>query len=621
MGLFGIIADTIIFLGYFTSLSLLMLTPASGSQERMVMAHIVMNVLLLLVGVRVLLERGERRRVCAIDLLMVLFVLSAALNVVVAEVKYAALMRLPLYVDYAIAYWIGSVVFARRAGAFYALAAGYSLLIGVALLTHSGSGAMPLVSFHELGIVGGFSLVGFLLAICARPSPAWSRFVTGLLLVGILGVGLTDYAMASGGVRHYRPPLAQKQAYFGSSVARHMVQASPILGCGIGNFGLVSQRYSPVPTSAALYLRNSHLLELVEMGVVGLSVKWLVVLTLLVWAYRRRIPRQWWSDAVYYRLSLGVICVVLVDAFWFPTLAEGYGGLLFWGVAGVLVGISLRRRQSAPSQESIKDRTLREKERAVLAGESDDKEREVSLGDGETFTGSVRLPSRRRPVGRLSAVRKWTNIGLLATAVVALSLVESLPVIANRLVRLNQGEPLWSENYGRRLALATNLMPYDPTYQMKRAIHYRVLMEHTGDAAAYLPLVAHAYVRSVELNPYDEESAVQLARVFYAAGDYPSTIQSLEESLAYQPMSPVLHSWLIRAYIEAGDYESALERLQQLSVITPANASVHIKMEALYEQLGEYRAALRQAYYVLQKDPTAAEIWQKIQYLKLRVAY
>ncbi len=619
-GWLAIIADAIVFLGYFASLSLLILSPASGSHEPVVMVHLVMNALLLLVGVRVLRERGEQRRVCAIDLLMVLFVISAALNVVVAEVKHAALMRLPLYVDYAIAYWIGSVVFSRRAGAFYALMVGYGLLIGVVFLVTPRSGVVPPVSLRLLGIVGTFSLVGFLIAICARPSAAWSRLVTWLLLAGVIGIGLVDYARTSGGVWQHGTQLAQKQAYYSSSVARGMFHASPILGYGIGNFELVGQRYSPVPSSGGLHLRNSHFLELIEMGVVGLIVKWLVVISLLVWAYLRRVPRQWWEDAVYYRLSFSVICVMLVDAFWFPTLADGACGLLFWGVGGVLVGKCLGLRQIMPSDEAGTARTLREGDRAVLARESGE-EREVSSRDREMFTRSMLPRFGRRPVRRLSSVRKWANICLLVCAVVVLSIVESLPVVANRLARLNRGEALWSENYGKRLALAAYLMPYDPTYQMKLAIHYHALIEHTGEAAVYMPWIAHAYERAAELNPYEEEPAVQLARFFHVTGDYLSTIHSLEGSLVYLPMSPELHAWLIRAYIEAGHYERALEGLQQLSVLIPANASVHAKMEALYERLGEYRAALRQAYYVLQKNPADVEMWDKIRYLKLRVAY
>jgi tetratricopeptide (TPR) repeat protein len=237
------------------------------------------------------------------------------------------------------------------------------------------------------------------------------------------------------------------------------------------------------------------------------------------------------------------------------------------------------------------------------------------------FTRSMLPRFGRRPVRRLSSVRKWANICLLVCAVVVLSIVESLPVVANRFARLNRGEALWSENYGKRLAFAAYLMPYDPTYQMKLAIHYHALIEHTGEAAVYMPWIAHAYERAAELNPYKEEPAVQLARFFHVTGDYLSTIHSLEGSLVYLPMSPELHAWLIRAYIEAGHYERALEGLQQLSVLIPANASVHAKMEALYEKLGEYRAALRQAYYVLQKNPADVEMWDKIRYLKLRVAY
>jgi tetratricopeptide (TPR) repeat protein len=218
-------------------------------------------------------------------------------------------------------------------------------------------------------------------------------------------------------------------------------------------------------------------------------------------------------------------------------------------------------------------------------------------------------------------VRKWSNICLLVCAVVALSVVESLPVVANRLAQLKQGEALWNERYGKRLALAAYLMPYDPTYQMELAIHYRALIERTGDAALYMTMIAHAYERAVWLNPYEEEAAVQLARFFHVTGDYASLIHSLEGSLAYIPMSSVLHAWLVRAYIRGGHYERALERLQELTELMPANASVHAQMETLYEMLGEYRAALREAYYVVQKNPTALEMWDKIQYLKLRVVY
>jgi Flp pilus assembly protein TadD len=619
-GWLSVIVDTIVLLGYFASLSLLIVGWGSDFQQRGILVHLVMNALLLLVGVRVLREREVRRRVCAIDFLVILFVLTVGFNVVVAEVKHAALMRLPLYVDYAIAYWIGSVVFSRRAGAFYALLVGFSVMMWVAFVTSPRPGGAFPSALHLLGIAGGFSAVGFLFAVRGRPSVEWSRLATAVFLAGIIGIGVVNYVTTSGDGRG--AGLQQARAYYcGALAAGRMVNASPILGYGIGNFELVGRRFSPVLPSDGVHLRNSHLLDLVELGAVGLMVKWLVLISLLVWAYRRRVPWQMWENAVYSRLSLSLICVMLIDGFWFPALAEGSGALLFWGIAGLLVGKCLDAGQRMSPEHADASYTFRRESTAAPGGASDEEKGEVTVQHGETFTFGARQRFGRRAGGRLSTVRMWVNICLLVGAVTVLTMVEVLPAAANRLAQRRQGEALWSKQYGKRLAWASYLMPYDPSYQMKRALHYRALMEQEGQAAIYMPLIAHAYERAVELDPYEEEAAVQLARFYLVTGDYLSMINTLESSLAYLPMSPVLYAWMAKACIKAGHYEKALEALEQLSLLVPANAAVHATMEALYERLGEYREALSQAYYVLQKNPSSVEMWDKIRYLKLRVTH
>jgi O-antigen ligase len=147
-------------------------------------------------------------------------------------------------------------------------------------------------------------------------------------------------------------------------VALNAIEAHPVAGVGLNNYGLVMQRYDNTPEQIAYTFKtvvhSSYLLVAAETGLVGLGL-FLWLSALVCWkgiAVGRRDTRAW---SVALRLGLGCACVgFLVHIAVEPIYLGHQLFFVYWAFAGLIVsladpqaaeetpGISARARRAGP---------------------------------------------------------------------------------------------------------------------------------------------------------------------------------------------------------------------------------------------------------------------------------
>jgi Tfp pilus assembly protein PilF len=179
-----------------------------------------------------------------------------------------------------------------------------------------------------------------------------------------------------------------------------------------------------------------------------------------------------------------------------------------------------------------------------------------------------------------------------------------------------------SANYSQLETLANNALKNgidlfvaknykDAIKEFKRSIALAPGSAYSVDAAnytaqAYLKLndtanAIKAYKTGIRLNPYRDDTHIQLGNLLYAEKRYDEAIKEYKQAAQINP-SPANYYALGQGYLGSGNYSRAESQFNKVLSLTPQEPAGHYGLGLTYSQQGRYEDAIRQFEMATQLD-------------------
>jgi hypothetical protein len=390
--------------------------------------------------------------------------------------------------------------------------------------------------------------------------PLFFLFIIGVYILS-LHYGNSDIWMPSGDA----PAL-----YRGEKMSAAVFADNPIWGCGYGVLPQLVFKYLIMPDRYPPVFRNSYALLLAEMGSAGviLCLGFLGSMAIIIKRKREKVlaggkkVRAWFFHA-----AVLLLLFLFAGGLASPVMAAPIGIVIFLPICGMLTCMT--------GGNEISDT-------APL--------RRQSHGASAT-AGQRRLNRTGRPF----------FIGV-STILAFILLIEAVPLISERLARYGNITEIGTTAYGRRLNLASRLMPCNAEYHRRFAQHLRALPQTKTMALALL--IDLAYHRALRWNQYSVGVYMEYGHFLDLTHDRKGLVSLMERAKKNCPGSLEVRLFLCSGYINLGQRKAALDELDDLRVFYPLDYPTHLRIGRYYADLGARGAS--QYSYLLARQA----LWQ-----------
>ncbi|MCX8036098.1 MAG: hypothetical protein N3D11_03380 [Candidatus Sumerlaeia bacterium] len=527
------------------------------------------------------------------DIGLVLLLVSAAVSVYRARIRFAAELELHHLLECAGLFITATYLTARRPQPLFLLTI---FLLGAAaaapgFLSKRGfslpDAALPPFPWTTLAAVCALTT----LAVAPWLAGPWlrraCRWYHWLVLAAALG--LAGFA-ATGGIwtrdRVLSRAAAQVPPHQSRQVIGELLKESWAWGCGPAGYAWIFRARMPAEFHEEIAELPPALLWLVEYGALGSAAFLFFILAALgpiragPWAkdffavIALARPLRWTAACVFCLWTLT------------PAMRTPFGQVILWSLLGMLRGWS-SDRPVAPA--------------ALVAGK-------------EPPTVFAAGAGKAAPVPGLRQFLLTFGVLLLG---IGLTVVHLRPVIAAHYralpKTLRPSDVAWLE----RLELAAVWWPADPqTYQLQ-AMHYRA----KADAGYVLPnaeieAITRAYEHRIRANPYDPLSHSTLALWHVARGDLDKAVEVTRRGIAYCPgvfeLQYTLGAWLRRQ----NRLPQARDAFEQARLLRPLALPVLCNLIEIEAEMGNFPQArqwLRQALQIAPHDATLQRLGQRLE--------
>ncbi|MCX6999516.1 MAG: hypothetical protein NT106_04365 [Candidatus Sumerlaeota bacterium] len=399
--------------------------------------------------------------------------------------------------------------------------------------------------------------------------------VIPLFFLFIIGVYILSLHYGNSDI--WMPPGDAPALYRGEKMSAAVFADYPIWGCGYGVLPQLVFKYLIMPDRYPPVFRNSYALLLAEMGSVGiiLCLGFLGAMVIIIKRKREKVlaggkkVRAWFFYA-----AVLLLLFLLAGGLASPVMAAPAGIVIFLPICGMLTGMT--------GGDEVSDT-------APL--------RRQSYGASAT-AGQRRLNRTGRPF----------FIGV-STILALILLLEAVPLISERLAHYGNIAEIGTTTYGRRLNLASRLMPCNAEYHRRYAQHLRALCSVAKDMERRRPptktmalalLIDLAYHRALRWNPYSVGIYMEYGHFLDLTHDRKGLVSLMERAKKNCPGSLEVRLFLCRGYIDLGQRKAALDELDDLRAFYPLDYPTHLRIGRYYADLGA-RGASQYSYLLAEQ--------------------
>ena len=383
--------------------------------------------------------------------------------------------------------------------------------------------------------------------------PLFFLFIIGVYILS-LHYGDSDILMPSGDA----PAL-----YRGEKMSAAVFADNPIWGSGYGVLPQLVFKYLIMPDRYPPVFRNSYALLLAEMGFAGiiLCLGFLGSVVIIIKRKREKLlaggkkVRAWFFYA-----AVLLLLFLLAGGLASPVMAAPAGIVIFLPICGMLTGMT--------GGDEVSD--------TATAGQ-----RRVNRTGRPFFIG-------------------------VSTILAFILIIEAVPLVSERLAHYGNITEIGTTAYGRRLSLASRLMPCNAEYHRRYAQHLRALPPTKTMALALL--IDLAYHRALRWNPYSVGIYMEYGHFLDLTHDRKGLVSLMERAKKNCPGSLEVRLFLCRGYIDLGQRKAALDELDDLRVFYPLDYPTHLRIGRYYADLGA-RGASQYSYLLAEQVLRPASVF------------
>ena len=361
--------------------------------------------------------------------------------------------------------------------------------------------------------------------------PLFFLFIIGVYVLS-LNYGNSDIWMPAGEASAH---------YCGEKMTAAAFADYPLWGCGYGVLPQLVFKYLIMPDRYPPIFRNSYALLLSEMGSVGaiLCLGFLGTMVIVIKRKREEILaggkkiRAWFFHA-----AVILFLFIIAGGFASPIMAAPAGMVIFMSICGMVAGMT---------------------------------------GNDDVIDTAV---SGQRRLSRL----RLSPLITVSPILVLILLLEAVPLISERLAHYGNISEIGTAGYGRRLNLASRLIPCNAEYHRRYAQHLRALPRARTEALALL--IDLAYHRALRWNPYSVSIYMEYGHFLDLTHDRKGLVSLMERAKKNCPGSLDIRLFLCRGYIDLGQRRAALDELDGLRVFYPLDYTTYLRIGRYYADLG-----------------------------------
>jgi len=405
----------------------------------------------------------------------------------------------------------------------------------------------------------------------ARPGTALTRaVVVGIVLCAAVSIG--SFIVA----KRARPIILSSVSsrVFYVQGAWNLIRAQPVLGTGLGTFGLAYHATKPLEAEegqhTALHAHNTLLEVASELGLIGLLL--FCAFLVSVWHLIARSVRAGVPSPLR-TLSRGLAFGVLgffIHSLLEQTFFEAVTAPFWWIALGVMTGAS----------------TVAERETALRASRT-------------TRVTGLWLPCALAGLGMIVSVRLAMADGWAARAALADS--------ANRVQAASRG---FDE------ALRWN--PLASRYPLERAerLLHRAADTPPEGAEPLLKEAQQSLERVVQLSPWLGYAWLRLGLVRWQVGETDRAIEAVREAVRRDPNSRAAAAHAVQMLLAAGRFSEVLEAAQRVQRLEPSNPQGWFWAAQGWQGLGQLARVERAYEALLSRFPEHYPSWYNLAALR-----
>jgi uncharacterized protein with PQ loop repeat len=383
--------------------------------------------------------------------------------------------------------------------------------------------------------------------------PLFFLFIIGVYILS-LHYGNSDFLMPSG---------AAPALYRGEKMSAAIFADNPLWGCGYGVLPQLVFKYLIMPDRYPPVFRNSYALLLAEMGSAGviLCLGFLGSMVIIIKRKREKVLAGGKKvQAWFFHAAVLFLLFLLAGGLASPVMAMPAGIVIFLPICGMLTGMT-------------------------GGGEVSDTAPLRRQSYGPAFAAASAELAASATAGQRRLNRPGKSLFITVSSILAfILLIEAVPLISERLARYGNITEIGTTAYGRRLSLASRLMPCNAEYHHRYAQHLRALKPTETMALALL--IDLAYHRSLRWNPYSVGIYMEYGHFLDLTHDRKGLVSLMERAKRNCPGSLEVRLFLCRGYINLGQRRAALDELDGFRAFYPLDYPTHLRIGRYYADLG-----------------------------------